>query len=84
VLESAAWIPPLAFLNRAGIDFVVCCWVIWLFRNREPIVPAQARVDWKYSEEAVAELRQIPWYARFSLWSGLLIIITVSLYIRFF
>lgn len=84
VMESAEMLPPLAFLNRAIIDFLFCCLIIWLFRNRADVLPDKAKVDRSFSPQDAAHLKQLPWYSRFAFWSIILIVMVVVLYVRFF
>ena len=84
IAESMQWVPQFAFLNRAGLDFLFCLLFIWIFRNKSGVIPAKAFVDRSFSEEALEEAESVPWYLSFNFWSLLLIVIIVSLYIRFF
>jgi solute:Na+ symporter, SSS family len=84
VAEAMEWVPRFAFLNRAGLDFLFCCLIIYIFRNTTGVIPAKAIVDRSFSAEAQAEVESVPWYLRFNFWSLLLIAIVVALYIYFF
>ncbi len=82
--EAFELVPRLAFLNRATLDFLFCCGIIWFHRNRGPEIPAGAIVDRSFPAEALAERQSIPWFLQFKLWSIILIGIVICLYIRFF
>lgn len=84
VAEANEWVPPIAFLNRAGLDFLFCCLIIFLFRNKSGEIPSNAYVDRSFSEEALLEVKRVPWFLQFRLWSTILIAIVAFLYIRFF
>ncbi|MBW7995829.1 MAG: sodium/solute symporter [Candidatus Glassbacteria bacterium] len=84
VAEAFELVPRVAFLNRAGMDFLFCCLIIYLYRNQAAEIPARAIVDRSFSDEALAEVRRVPWYLRFKLWSIVLIAIVAALYINFF
>ncbi|UCE19481.1 MAG: sodium/solute symporter [Gemmatimonadota bacterium] len=84
IVESAGIIPKLAFLNRAGIDFLFCCLIIWFFRVREKGIPDKAMIDRSLAEKDQSFLKTVPWYYRFKTWSIVLIAMIVFLYIRFF
>jgi len=76
-------VPTVAFLVRAGADFVFCCALIWLFRTRGDSLPAKATVDRSFTPEAAALLESVPWYQSFQFWAGLLLLTIVSLYVYF-
>ncbi len=84
VAEAMEWVPRFAFLNRAGLDFLFCCLIIYIFRNTTGQIPAKAIVDRSFSAEAQAEVESVPWFLRFKFWSLLLIAIVAALYIYFF
>lgn len=84
VAESFALIPTIPFLNRVIIDFFICWFIIWLFRNKTDRIPANAIVDRKFSKADLKLLNDRPWYGRFAFWSVLLVVIVIILYIRFF
>jgi len=84
VAEAMEWVPRFAFLNRAGLDFLFCCLIIYVFRNTTGQIPASATVDRSFSAEAQAEVDSVPWFLRFNFWSLLLIAIVAALYIYFF
>ncbi len=84
VAEAMALVPRFAFLNRAGLDFLFCCLIIYLFRNKSGPIPARAIVDRSFSAEAQAEVENLPWYQQFNFWGILLIAIVAALYIIFF
>ena len=82
--ENQGWVFPLAFLTRAGIDFLFCAAIIWLLRTRGDSIPRQAVIDRSFSAEDQALMRSIPWWRSFGLWSGLLVAVLVILYTVFF
>ena len=85
--EHFRWVPwakPVPFLFRAGLDFVVCCIVIFALRTRGSVIPAQAIVDRSFPPEAVAYMKMIPWWRSFPFWATVLAICVVALYVRFF
>jgi SSS family solute:Na+ symporter len=84
VLEAAEVIPAIPFLNRAGIDFLVCCFLIWILRTRTTPLPASTVVDRTFGPDEVALIRSIPWYRSFPFWSAVLLAVLVALYVRFF
>ncbi len=84
IAESADIVPKLAFLNRAGIDFLFCWLIIWLFRTKDAEIPEKAIVDRSFSEDDLAVLKTVPWYSQFRLWSMVLIAAVVFLYVVFF
>ncbi|MBE7499766.1 MAG: sodium/solute symporter [Verrucomicrobiales bacterium] len=84
VAEAQGWIFPLAFLTRAGLDFVVCCLLIAWFRSPAAAVPPRAIVDRSFGPEDLAFIRRLPWWRSFRFWSALLLAILVVLYVRFF
>ena len=81
--ENAEVVPTVAFLIRAGADFVFCCALIWLLRTKGDALPASATVDRTFTPEAAALLDAVPWYKSFGFWSGLLLLSVVSLYVYF-
>ncbi len=82
--ENFELVPSLAFLNRATIDFVVCMFIIWVFRNKSDQIAPEAEIDNSLPDDIQAEVDQLPWYKKFSTWSLVLIAIIVIFYIRFF
>jgi SSS family solute:Na+ symporter len=84
VAELSGWIPAIPFLNRVIIDFLICAFIIWLFRQKTGEIPKTAVIDRTLSDEARAEVKKVPWIGRFELWSIILLLIIVFLYIRFF
>ena len=82
--EALELVPQFAFLNRATLDFIFCCLIIYLFRNKSPEIPENAVVDRSFTVQALEETKSTPWFLRFRLWSTVLIAIVVSLYILFF
>jgi SSS family solute:Na+ symporter len=75
--------PPIPFLFRAGVDFVVCGVIIWVLRTRGD-VPPSAVVDRTMPTDVAAQLADIPWYKSFGFWGTLLVLSVVALYVRFF
>ena len=75
--------PAVPFLFRAGVDFVVCCLIIWALRTRGD-VPASAVIDRTLPADVAAQLAAIPWYKSFGFWGTLLVLSVIALYIRFF
>jgi solute:Na+ symporter, SSS family len=84
VAETQGWVFQIAFLTRAGLDFIFCCLLIWLLRSPTTAVPPQAIVDRSFAPEDLAMLRRLPWWQSFRFWSGLLLAILGLLYVRFF
>jgi SSS family solute:Na+ symporter len=82
--ENQGWVFPLAFLTRAGIDFLFCAAIIWLLRTRGDSIPRQAVIDRSFSAEDQALMRSIPWWRSFGLWSAILVAVLVILYTVFF
>jgi SSS family solute:Na+ symporter len=82
--ESFAWIPTIPFLNRAILDFLLAFLLLWAFRTRGEELPPGAVIDRTFSPDVQAYLQGIPWYMSFNFWSCLLMLIIVSLYVRFF
>lgn len=82
--EAYDVIPTIPFLNRVIIDFIICWFIIWTFRNKSGEIPASAIIDRTFSAEDRELLENRPWYARFNFWSIILIVIVVMLYIVFF
>jgi solute:Na+ symporter, SSS family len=81
-----AWglVYPLAFLNRAMIDFAIAWTIIWALRTPEGQVPETAIVDRSFPARDVAFMRTVPWHSSFGLWSTVLAGILVVLYVVFF
>ena len=84
IAELAGWMPVVPFLNRVIVDFLICAFIIWIFRQKAGEIPAKAIVDRSLTPEARAEIQKVPWYGRFELWSIVLLLIIAFLYIRFF
>ena len=86
VAEQCQWVPwkPIPFLFRAGIDFLVCCLVIFLLRTKSGPIPAQAIVDRSFPPEVAAYMKTIPWWRSFPFWATILAGCVVALYVRFF
>jgi SSS family solute:Na+ symporter len=84
VAELAGWIPTVPFLNRVIIDFLICAFIIWTFRQKKGVIPAKARIDRTLTDEAREQISRVPWYGKFELWSIILLVIIAFLYIRFF
>jgi solute:Na+ symporter, SSS family len=82
--ESLHWVPTVAFLTRAVVDFGFAWFILWLFRTRGPEVPPKAIVDRSFTPEAEAFMRSIPWWRSFGLWATVLVVAVVALYVRFF
>lgn len=82
--DTYGLVPHLAFLNRAALDFIFCCLLIWIFRADPGDIPAKAHIDRSLLPEDQALVASMPWYKRFSTWSALLIFLIILLYIRFF
>jgi len=82
--ENLKWVPTVAFLTRAMIDFAFAWLILWVFRTRSPEVPAQAIVDRSFTPEVADFLRSIPWWRSFGLWATVLVLCVLALYIRFF
>jgi SSS family solute:Na+ symporter len=76
-------VPTMAFLTRAGLDFLFCCFIIWLFRTRGE-VPPEAVVDRSMPADVAAQLAAVPWYKSFGFWSTILVLSVIALYVRFF
>ena len=74
----------LPFLTRAGVDFLICGLMIWIFRTPAGLVPQKAIVDRSFPPEVAAFMKEIPWWRSFALWSTILLAILIALYIRFF
>jgi SSS family solute:Na+ symporter len=74
----------IPFLTRAGIDCLFAFFILWLFRNRTDVIPAQAIIDRTYSPEVAAYMRTIPWWKSFGFWGTIVVLCVVALYIRFF
>lgn len=85
VAENLQWLPwkPIPFLFRAGVDFVVCCLIVWLFRTKGEI-PQRAIIDRTMPADVAAQLAAIPWYKSFGFWGTLLVLSVIALFIRFF
>lgn len=85
VAESNHWVPwkPIPFLFRAGVDFLFCCVIMWVFRTRGEI-PESAVIDRTLPLDIAAEIAKIPWYKSFGFWATILAASVVALYIRFF
>jgi SSS family solute:Na+ symporter len=84
VAELAGWIPTVPFLNRVIVDFLICAFIIWVFRQKTGNIPAKAYIDRTLTDEAREQIRRVPWYGKFELWSIVLLLIIAFLYIRFF
>jgi len=82
--ENLKWVPTVAFLTRAMIDFAFAWLILWVFRTRSPEVPAQAIVDRSFTPEVAEFVRSIPWWRSFRLWATVLVLCVLALYIRFF
>jgi SSS family solute:Na+ symporter len=84
VAELAGWIPTVPFLNRVIIDFLICAFIIWVFRQKKGTIPRKAIIDRTLTDEAKEQIARVPWYGKFELWSIILLLIIAFLYIRFF
>jgi SSS family solute:Na+ symporter len=84
IAEAQGWVFKLAFLTRAGLDFLFCGLLIWILRTRGGVLPDQATVDRSFRPQDLTLMRQIPWWRSFGFWSAVLLVILVGLYIRFF
>lgn len=84
IAELAEWIPTIPFLNRVIIDFLICAFIIWIFRQKSGPIPEKAIIDRTLSDEDAAHLKTVPWYKGFRIWSIILLLIIAFLYIRFF
>ncbi len=82
--EELKWVTPIPFLTRAGIDFLFVCGILWFFRTRGEVIPAQAVIDRSYPTEVAEYLKQIPWWRSFGFWASILVACVVALYVRFF
>jgi SSS family solute:Na+ symporter len=82
--EKMHYVPAIPFLTRAIFDFLFVCLIIWIFRTRGETIPAEAIVDRSLSPSAMEELRSIPWYLSFRLWSTALGAVVILLYVFFF
>jgi solute:Na+ symporter, SSS family len=82
--ENLKWVPTVAFLTRAVVDFAFAWLILWVFRTRSPEVLAQAVVDRSFTPEVADFLRSIPWWRSFGLWATVLVLCVLALYIRFF
>jgi SSS family solute:Na+ symporter len=82
--ENMKWVPTIPFLTRAVVDFAFAWLILWLFRTRGDVIPAQAHVDRSFTPEVAEFVRTIPWWRSFRLWATVLAICVVVLYIRFF
>ena len=82
--ENLKWVPTVAFLTRAVVDFAFAWLSLWVFRTRSPEVPAQAIVDRSFTPEVADFVRSIPWWRSFGLWATVLVLCVLALYIRFF
>jgi solute:Na+ symporter, SSS family len=81
--ENAGVVPKVAFLVRAGADFIFCCAMIWLLRTRGADLPVRATVDRTFTPEAAAIIDSVPWYKSFGFWSGVLLLTILALYVWF-
>ncbi len=84
VLEFGHVIPTFPFLNRVILDFLICCLIIWVFRNKSEIIPSKAVIDRHFTPEELLLFKEKKWYTRFELWGIVLTCIVVGLYIVFF
>lgn len=84
ILQAQDVIPTFPFLNLVIIDFIICWFILWSFRNKTNKIPAKAIIDRSFSESDLALLNNRPFYSRFNFWSIILIAIVVTLYIVFF
>jgi solute:Na+ symporter, SSS family len=82
--ENAGWVPTIPFLTRAGIDFIFAFVILWLFRTRGSVIPAQAIIDRSFPPDVVAYMKTVPWWRSFGFWATVLVLCVVGLYIRFF
>ena len=74
----------IPFLTRAGIDCLFAFLILWIFRNRTDVIPAEAVVDRSFPPDVVAYMRTIPWWRSFGFWGTVLVLCVVALYIRFY
>ncbi|MEI6781774.1 MAG: hypothetical protein WCQ21_12735, partial [Verrucomicrobiota bacterium] len=74
----------IPFLTRAGIDCLFAFAILWVFRNRTNVIPAQAIVDRSFPPEVAAYMKTIPWWRSFGFWGTVLVLCVVALYIRFY
>ena len=84
IAENFGLVPVVPFLVRAGGDFVVCCFLLWVLRTRDATLPARSYIDRSFSEQDAAVIAAVPWYLSFPIWATLLIASVVSLYVRFY
>lgn len=82
--ESAGFLPAIPFLIRAGIDFLLCCSIIWFFRSPAEPVLERAIVDRRLPAEDLAFLKSVPWICSFRFWSVILCSMVALLYLCFF
>lgn len=74
----------IPFLTRAAIDCLFAFAILWIFRNRSDVIPAQAVIDRSFPPEVLAEMKTIPWWKSFGFWGTVLVLCVIALYIRFF
>jgi hypothetical protein len=82
--ESAALVPAIPFLTRAGIDFLFASLILWWFRAPIGQIPPNAVIDRSFPDDVAAAMRNIPWYRSFGFWATLLVTCVIALYVRFF
>jgi SSS family solute:Na+ symporter len=83
VAEAQGWVLKLAFLTRAGLDFLFCWLLIWVLRTRGAVSP-QAVVDRSFPPDVAAAMKTVPWWRSFGFWATVLLFCVLALYIRFF
>jgi len=74
----------IPFLTRAGIDCLFAFAILWVFRNRTNVIPAEANVDRSFPPDVAAYMKTIPWWRSFGFWGTVLVLCVVALYIRFY
>jgi solute:Na+ symporter, SSS family len=74
----------IPFLTRGLIDFLFAFAILWCFRNRSDVIPAEAIVDRSLPPDVVAAMKRLPWWQSFSFWATLLVLCVIALYVRFF
>ena len=74
----------IPFLTRAAIDFLFVIAVLWIYRNKSNVIPAQAIIDRSFPPDVAAFMKTVPWYRSFGFWATILVLCVVALYVRFF
>lgn len=83
IASDARLVPSIPFLTLAGLDFLICAFLIWLFR-RSGAIEERAIIDRRFGPVEVALLRGLPWYRSFTFWAAILAAVVAALYIRFY